>query len=469
VLEHEIVVPFEGEGEGSDRLTWGQVAFWHCMRDSGQSATMGGVAPMPEGSTVENVIDMLRYLLGRHQSLRTRLWFGPDGEIRQVCSASGEVSLRIAEVEEADPAEVAEQLCREFAQRNFDYRNEWPVRMAAVTKHGQVTHVVAMYLHLALDAGGLEAMLADLFSRDPVTGEPAGPITAVTPLEQASLQRRPAARRQSASALAHLEQVMRSVTPKWFAAPRRGGEPHFDQIRYSSPAIALAVARIAAEQNANSSSALLATFAVGLARFTGDNPIVAMLMVSNRFRPRFADSVSSLVQISPYLIDVAEINLGEAVARARTSLLHTYKSAYYDHSEQELVIDRVSRELGHDFDFCCLYNDRRKDEPLPVGWTPATDQQILDALPASGWAREYQADMSDRKLFVSVDDPPGAVELVLSADSRYFGLPEIIGLVQAIEAAAVEAALTPQAPTRVPAAASNPPQRRLVDQPAGSG
>jgi hypothetical protein len=448
-MQYEIVVPFEGEGEGSDELTWGQVAFWHCMRDSGQSATMGGVAPMPDGSTVENVVDMLRYLISRHQSLRTRLEFGPDGEIRQVCSASGEVSLRITEAGEADPAEVAEQICREFAQRNFDYRNEWPVRMAAITQRGRVTHVVAMYLHLALDAGGLDAMLADLFSRDPVTGEPAGPLTGATPLEQARLQRGPAARRQSAAALAHLEQVMRTATPKWFGAPRRAGEPRFSMIRYSSPALALAVARIAAEQSVNSSSALLATFAVGLARFTGDNPVVAMLMVSNRFRPRLATSVSSLVQISPYLIDVGGISLGEAVARARTSLLHTYKSAYYDHSEQEWVIDRVSRELGHDFDFCAMYNDRRKDEPLPGDWTPATDQQIRDAVSASSWVWEHPADMSDRKLFVNVDDPPGALELVVSADSRYFDVPEILGLVRGIEAAAVEAALTPQAPTLV--------------------
>jgi hypothetical protein len=446
----EILVRFQGEGEGSEELTWGQVAFWHCMRDTGQSATMGGVAAMPPGTTVEKMADMLAYLLGRHQSLRTRLWFGPNDRIRQVCSASGTAALLVAEAGEADPAEFAEQICQHYAEQNFDYTDEWPVRMAVITKHGVVTHMVVMYLHLALDAGGLAAMLTDMFARDPVTGAPPGPLTAIAPMEQARRQRQPAARRQSAAALKHLEQVMRTVTPGWFGSPRLPGPPTFRMIRFRSPALALAIERIVAEHEVNSSAALLAMFAVGLARHTGDNPIVAMLMVSNRFRPGFAESVSCLVQISPYLIDVAGISLGEAVTRAGSSLLHTYKNAYYDPVEQELLIDRVSRELGYDFDFCCLYNDRRKDAQPTEPRLPASDEQILAAVPHSSWAWEQQADMSTRKLFVNVDDPAGAIELVMSVDGRYFDVDDMHLLFHAVEAAAVAAALDPTESTRVP-------------------
>ncbi len=447
----QILVRFEGEGEGSEELTWSQVAFWHCIRDTGQSTTMGGVAPMPADTTVDEVADMLAYLMSRHESLRTRLWFGPDGQVRQVCSASGEAALSIVEAGEADPAELAEQIHQRSAEQNFDYINEWPVRMTVITKHGMVTHLVVMYLHLALDAGGLAALLADMWARDPVTGVPAGPLTAITSRELARRQREPAARRQSAAALKHLEQVMRTVTPGWFGPPRLPGPPTFRMIRFRSPALALAIERIVAEQSVNSPAALLAMFGVGLTRHTGDNPAVAMVMVSNRFRPGLAESVTCLVQISPYLIDVAGISLGEAVTRASSNLLHTYKNAYYDTIDQELLIDRISRERGYDFDFCCLYNDRRKDVPPAGSRLPVSDEQILAAVAHSSWAWEQQADMSTRKLFVNVDDSAGAIDLVMSVDCRYFDVTDMHQLFHAVEAAAVMAALQPEELTGVPA------------------
>jgi len=445
VDEEILLVRFEGGGAGSDELAWGQASFWYCMRDTGQSATMGGVAPVPAGTTVGELAELLGYLLSRHQSLRTRLEFGPDGQVRQVCSASGEVPLRVVEAGQDDPAPLADRICQEFAERNFDYRTEWPLRMAVITQHGLATHVVAMYLHLALDAGGLAALLADLADRDRPTSTTARPITALTPLQQARRQRSAAARRQSAAALRHLEQVMRGVRPAWFGAPRVGGEATFRMIRYRSPATALAIGRIATHQGVDAASAMLAMFAVGMARYTGDNPVAAMLMVSNRFRPGFADSVSSVVQISPYLIDVAGISLAEAVTRAGRSLLHTYKNAYFDPGEQEKLVFRLSRELGRHHDFCCFYNDRGQDLGPAAGATAATDEQLRHALARGSWAWEHQADMSTRKLFVSVDSMPDAVELVMSADSRYFAADDLPALAATVEAAAVQAAVEPSA------------------------
>jgi hypothetical protein len=43
-------------------------------------------------------------LLGRHQSLRTRLRLEPDGRTRQVCSAAGEFRLLVVETGGQDPA-----------------------------------------------------------------------------------------------------------------------------------------------------------------------------------------------------------------------------------------------------------------------------------------------------------------------------------------------------------------------------
>jgi hypothetical protein len=455
----ELVVRFEGDGAGEEELSWGQVGFWQGMEQTGQSGTMGAVVEMPPEVTIEQLGDLLRFVIGRHQSLRTRLRFVDGGPPRQVCSASGELRVPIVEAGEQDPAELAEAIQRCFTAENFDYENEWPIRQAIVTKHGVVTHCPTVYLHTAIDAGGLAALLADLFARDPVTGAAAGPVTALQPMEQARRQRTPAVRRHSTASLRHLEHVMRTVTPQGFGPPKYPGEAGFRMINFSSPATALAIPRIVAEHNVNSSSVLLAMVAVGVARHTGNGTVMAML--SNRFRPGLAESVSPLVQISPYLIDVAGVSLAEAVARAGTSLLHTYKNAYYDPYEQDALIDRVNAERGDDFDLCFFYNDRREQRTTDTG-VLATDDQIRAAVAASSWEWQQQADMSTRKLFMNVDDPAGSIDFQISVDCRYFDAEDMQSVVCGIEAAAVEAALNPAAPTGVRARVASGDERRIA-------
>ena len=124
--------------------------------------------------------------------------------------------MPIVEAGDRDPAELAEAIKQRFCEHNFDYAEEWPIRQAIVTQHGVVTHCPTVYLHTAIDAGGLAALLVDLFARDPVTGEPTGPVTALQPMEQARRQRTPAVRRHSTASLKHLERVMRTVRPERF-------------------------------------------------------------------------------------------------------------------------------------------------------------------------------------------------------------------------------------------------------------
>jgi hypothetical protein len=447
----QILVPFEGEGSGVEDLTWGQIGFWQGVAEAGRSLTMGGVTALPPGLTLDDLAESLRFAVSRHQSLRTRLRRDPaGGQTKQVCSASGVVPMEIVDVAaEDDPAAVANEVLLRYEEQHFDYEHEWPVRMAVIRHDGRITHGVAVYLHTAIDAGGLEVLLADLAARDPVTGAARGPVTATQPLQQARQQRNAAARRTCQSSLRHLEHVLRTVSLNQLGEARHGDELAIRQIRYHSPATELAIRRIAAQQRSNTSSALLACFAVGLARFTGNNPVLAMMLVSNRFRPGFAESVSPLVQLSPYLIDVADISLAEAVSRARVSVLNTYKNAYYDPYEQDAVIARVNEERGAEVDWSCFYNDRRQGERGPVSGPPPTPADITAALAHSEYGWEHEADPPQRKLYFNVDDPPGAIDFAMSVDTRYFTEDDMITVVRGMEAVAVEAALEPSAPTGI--------------------
>jgi hypothetical protein len=447
-----ILVPFHGEGSGVEDLTWGQIGLWQSTLDDGRSRTTGGIAPLPPGTTVESFTDMLRFMVSRHQSLRTRLVF-ENGIARQSCSTSGEVPLEIHDAGGRPPAELAAEIEAGYQSTNFDYENEWPVRMAGIRVGDVVVYMVATYHHIVIDADGVQALLADVFARDPITGDAAGPVTGIAPLEQARQQRTPAARRQSAASMRHLAKVFGTMSISRFGEPRKDGGPDCRQLRYRSPATHLAIRAAAATLGANTSAILLATFAVGLARFTGRSPVFAWLLVNNRFRTGFAESVSALVQMSPFLIDVADTTLADTISRAQGSAMGAYKSAYYDPYLQDETITRVVAERGGTIDRSCYYNDRRLAERDFTDEPVADAAQITAALARGELTWPNEPAMPQQKMYCHVDDAPGAIDFTISSDLRYFTEDEMVMIARGIEAVAVELARNPTAPTGVAAGA----------------
>ncbi|GAA3057644.1 hypothetical protein GCM10010484_57780 [Actinokineospora globicatena] len=441
-----VPVPFRGDGSGEAELTWGQIGIWQAIARSGESRTMGGLTPLPPGVTVEQVAATLASVVGRHQALRTRLVF-TDGRPRQSLVDSGEVVLEVVDATGSDPGAVAAAVQERYASVPFDYEHEFPVRMAVVRADGAITHMVAVYLHLAMDAGGLEVLIREL-SADPAS---LPPVTAVQPLDQARSQRRPSALRQSAASLRYLEHVLRTVSPLRFGEPTEHRDPTFRMIRYRSPATRLAVDAIARRAGVSTSPVLLACFAVALARAGASNPVLAMLMVSNRFRPGFAESVSTIVQISPYLIDVADITLGDAVGRAARSTMNAYKHAYYDPDAQDEVVDRVVADRGEPIDFSCFFNDRRDADRAPTAGPDPTAEALASALSRSSAHWEDEPGMPRQKLYLHIDDAdePPAIEFTMSVDTRYFTATQTEAVVRGIESVAVRTALAPDTPTGV--------------------
>jgi hypothetical protein len=441
-----LLVPFAGEGTGEAELTFGQLGLWQSLA-KGVSRTVAYVAEPPPGTTVADVADMLGFMVGRHQSLRTTLHRRDDGRPpRQRVSASGEVPLLVVASGDSDPATVAEALSTHWQTVLFDYATDWPVRMAAVISAGAVTHVVTVILHTSIDAFGLSALAADIGARDPKTGAPAGPVTALPPLAQAVWEASPAGRRQNERSLRYLEKILRTAPPELFGPPRYGGEPRHDLLRYRSRALAMAAHAVAARERVDDSPALLAAFLVAAARVTGVRRLLTLMVVSNRFRPGYADSVSALIKITPFLLDVADRTVGEVVALTAGKALNAYKNAYYDAYEQDEVVARVERERGVAFDLSCYYNDRRQRDRTHTGVEPPTGEQIRAALADSELSWRSEVDIPRSKLHLCLDDPPGAVELVLSADGRYFSHDDMAALVRAIEEVAVQAAIEPGTP-----------------------
>ncbi len=447
-----IFVSFEGEGSGVDELSWGQRVIWNAMRMQRSSLSMGGVRPLALGNTVGDVAAVLRCVMGRHQSLRTRLRFQADGRLMQVVASSGEIPLEIVEAGDADPAGVAEALAAQYKETNFDYANEWPIRMGVVTQRGVPTHVAEVICHLATDGFGMALLQADLDSKDCGAELARSPAAAMQPLEQARSQRTRAVQRHGDAAMRYWERVLRAIPADRFADWPDDGQPRCVQAVYESPAVYLAVQLIAARTKVSTSQVLLAAFAVALARLTGSNPVVTLVLVNNRFRPGFADSVSPVSAPCLCVIDVADITFDEAVTRAWHSAMAAYKHGYYEPNLMWDLIARVSKERGGAINLAYFFNDlrvRHRAEPTGRDGPGGSAEDLRAMLPQSSLVWGSEKDGPCDRVFLYINDVPGTLSYEAWVDTRYVPAADLEAALRGLEALTVEAALNPAATTGI--------------------
>lgn len=445
-----ILLPFAGPGEGIEELSWGQRSMWIAIEREGQSITLGGVAPLIAGRTLQYLTNMYSAIISRHQALRTRLVFGPDGSVRQRVFGSGTVPMEVIEAGDRDPELLAQEVYADYTRRNFDYANEWPVRLATICRNGQPTHSVVVYLHLQLDGIGMQALLADLATNfDRQTGQPLRPAEGTGPLDQARWQRTPAAQRQSEASLRHLEKVLRSVPLERFPVMYPDAEPSFPMLQCESRTLLLATRLLGRQLGIDASPILLGLFAIAVGRLRQQNQFVALLAVSNRFRAGLAQSVSVVAQVSPCLFEVADVSLAEALTRARRASMSAYKYGYYDPVARQRLIQQITADRGARPDLSCFFSDRRADRGAVAAEAAPTAADLIAALPATTLRWPPLEEEIPEKLYLTVADAEDAIALELHTDSRYFSRAEAEELVRSMESIAIEAAGDPTVSTGV--------------------
>jgi hypothetical protein len=191
---------------------------------------------------------------------------------------------------------------------------------------------------------------------------------------------------------------------------------------------------IAGRTRADTGHVLLAAYAVALGRISGRSPSVVQVVVSNRFRPGCADSVSHLSQPGLCVIDVADTTFDEVVGRARKAATTASLHAYFDPVALWDMVARVNRERGEEVEFSCFLNDRRgadgHDDRAGAtgGWVSATRR----------WGRR-RAHFSGI-LFAEVDAEPAGLRLSIWADTLRLAPAQVEQFAEEFEAVAVEAA-----------------------------
>lgn len=445
----KVRVSFAGQGSGAAELSWGQQTVWRGIEDRGAPIILAAIEPLREGTALEDEARKLEFIMSRNQSLRTRFTFTPDGRPRQLVYGAGEISLRVVDAADGeDPREVAAAVCEKLEYGERDYENEWPVRMAVIVHKGVPAYEVCAICHLCIDGFGATVMREDVAGRDPVTGQARGPKTAMEPLEQARWQASPAGERQTQAAERHWRKVLRTMPAQRFRAPEAPRRPRHWQATFSSRAAHLAAQAVAAHAGVDTSPVLLAAFATGMARVAGSGPAAPRVMVSNRFRPRFATTISPLAQTCPCLVDVAGITFGEAVGRASRAAVAAYKNAYFEPARIRAVLASVSEERGAGIDVGCVYNDRRADGLRLVTGPPPSPAGIKAALPATELTWEKSDEPMDL-CHIHITSSADSLRVQVFFDTGYVAPADVEDILRTAEEIMVAAAASPATPTGV--------------------
>ncbi|GAA2622902.1 condensation domain-containing protein [Dactylosporangium fulvum] len=426
-----IRVPFTGEGSGEDELSWGQREIWQALLEQQTWMPIGGTRPLPAGSTVEDGVERLRYLMSRYQSMRTRLLFPADGPPRQVVHDAGEIDLEVVDAGPADPYEVAVAVQRRYEQTDYDFAGEWPVRMAVVRRDGTPTHLVVIMTHFVMDGRGAAVMLAESERNE------AAPVRGMQALEQVRWQRSSAGRRQSDAAIRYWQATLQTIPASRFAGAGDPQAPRYWRGELSSAALPLAVQSIAAHTRVDASAVMLTVYALAASRVCGVNPVATRLVSSNRFRPGLAEVVGPVSQTALCAMDVAGCSFDEALERVQRASMLAYKHGYYDRARLEEVVAATARERGEAVDLNWFYNDRRgAAEPRLVD--PAL---VRAALPRTVFTWTIKRDEVYPRLFLNVDDEsPQTVRLHIEVDTHHVPPPVAEALVRAMEEVAVQTA-----------------------------
>lgn len=442
-VAERVTVAFEGEGAGVGELSWGQRDIWMTMTRQRNWLPMGGWKPLPAGTTVDDVADELRYLMTRFPSMRTRLRFDADGRPHQVLAGRGETTLDIIEADEDGDLDVLAETVKDWYQdTDYDFVNEWPVRMGVIRRDGVLTHLVVIMCHLVADGFGTLVMLNEVEART------IAPVGGLQPLEQSRWQATPAGLRQNAAALRHWESTLRSISLRRYPDSVDRREPRHWRGDFTTYALGPALHAITERAQVDSSQALLTVFAVALARVTGISPVVTRPMVSNRFRPGLAEVVAMVAQHGLCVLDVADMSFEEALRRVGRSTMTAYKHAYYNPADMDELITRIAMERGPDFDIGCYFNDRRVATRQAFDGPAPTPQQARDATRYGNFRWTIMQDVPFERLIVHVEDVPDALNVAIFMDTHWISPADGESLLRTIEEVAVEAAFDLAVPTR---------------------
>jgi hypothetical protein len=223
--------------------------------------------------------------------------------------------------------------------------------------------------------------------------------------------------------------------------PARAGNPPaatFPNAVLNSPALGLALDRVAAALSVTPASVVLAAAAASATRLTGVGEAVFQVVVHNRFLPGMAAGVNTIAQEGLFhLTGTDQVAFAELVRRTFGAALSAQRHAYYD----KLALDRDLAAFEDPCDHSCFVNDQRGLMPA-LGFAPPAEVPLREALDRTTltWPLEHEL-RRGVSFALDAQDAPGALELAMTADSALLPREDMTAFLYGIEELVVTEAL----------------------------
>lgn len=157
---------FSGAGAAIGPATCGQKGLWLDIAAKDHRTAFFNPSKeveVPAGLSVGDLLDGLRTLVVRHQSLRTVLYRDGDGALTQEVRADGAIDVPLVEI--GDDAEALWDAVaghrRDVERQPFDLAADLPLRPAVFLSGGKPVAVLLCTAHTAADGTGVGNLAAD--------------------------------------------------------------------------------------------------------------------------------------------------------------------------------------------------------------------------------------------------------------------------------------------------------------------
>lgn len=448
--------PFTGQSAGSGPATRGQVSMWLDITDKDPREAFfnpSGEVEVPSGLTVEDVLDELGALMCRHESLRTFLTAGPDGELTQTVTGSGRLPVDLADLGPGGAGmwEALAERRRVVERLPWDLSAELPLRPTVFHAAGEPLAVLLSVAHTAADGTGMRNLVADLAAM--VEARAKGldrppPPAARQPLEQARYESSPGGGRRLAAALDHWRAKLDTVPHTMFPMPAEPGPPAYHAAVLYSRAADLALNLQALRHDVSGTAVLLAATGLVLGAYTGMPACAVRLICANRTQEAERRAVACMIQGTLVSLDLGGSDFGDVVRRAWTASLRAYRHGLYDKRELRRIIRAAEERRGVRFDLSCVFNDMREETRPDRRLTgPTGEAEVRAALKDSVFRPEPAVEQEKFALYA--EDTAEMLRLTLHADARHLDAGAVREVLSGIERLLVESAFGEVRPDEV--------------------
>ncbi|MFG1863484.1 condensation domain-containing protein [Microbispora bryophytorum] len=440
-----VTVAFSGTREGQAPLTWGQRLMWravHLMGDSQTFLSCPWVLPVYGRRDLGSVLDALRVLLERHESLRTTFALTPEGPVQRV-GRGGELTVDLVDAGQDRALRVAERLAGELGRTPFAHDRDLPLRCAVVVKNGRPMALAIAFSHLAVDFQALNTLSEEW--KVLLRGEGLPPAE-WQPMDQAAAEREEPYPARSAKSVRYWHSVLAEGPLDVFDhPPREADDPRFIEVGMESVALAIAAQRLAERWTMSTTSVLLAACATVLTVVSGRPRAVMQLVHSNRRDARVRAMVATVEQDGLFVLDLPATDFAAVCRAAQRGALRAYRNAHYDPFEMQAMREEIGRRRGREPDLDAFFNDRRTVGTWP-GLPPVGPDEDVARLTENTTTYVTNAWPGVRfKAFFTVVSAPDTGKLSLIVDTAYLPSGTAEAMLRGVENLLVRA-LTEEVP-----------------------